>query len=85
MREKLDQVAENEDVDRRWAGVVGFEQPEAALQSVEDELMAVDALHTLVSGAIWRAEQLDELGLDSAFGMGARFPSLKRKWQSHCQ
>lgn len=30
------------------------------------ELMNVDALHTLVSSAIWRAEQLDELGLDSA-------------------
>ena len=28
--------------------------------------MAVDALHTLVSSAIWRAEQLDELDIDSA-------------------
>ena len=28
--------------------------------------MAVDTLNALVSGAIWRAEQLDELGLDTA-------------------
>jgi len=27
--------------------------------------MAVDTLHTLVSSAIWRAEQLDELDIDS--------------------
>lgn len=28
--------------------------------------MSVDTLYTLVSGAIWRAEQLDELGLGTA-------------------
>ena len=28
--------------------------------------MAVDTLYALVSGAIWRAEQLDELGLETA-------------------
>ena len=28
--------------------------------------MAVDTLHALVSSAIWRAEQLDELGLETA-------------------
>lgn len=28
--------------------------------------MTVDALRALVSGAIWRAEQLDELGLETA-------------------
>jgi len=28
--------------------------------------MTVDALHTLVSGAIWRAEQLGELGMQTA-------------------
>jgi hypothetical protein len=28
--------------------------------------MDVDALNTLVSGAIWRAEQLDELGVETA-------------------
>jgi len=30
-----------------------------------DKFMTVDTLHTLVSGAIWRAEQLDDLGLDT--------------------
>ena len=35
LREKLAQVAKNSDVDQRCAGVVGFEQPEAALQSVD--------------------------------------------------
>lgn len=35
LREKLSQVAKCTDVDQRWAGVVGFQQPEAALQSVE--------------------------------------------------
>ena len=28
--------------------------------------MSIDALHALVSSAIWRAEQLDESGLDTA-------------------
>ena len=35
LRDKLAQVAESTDVDQRWAGVVGFEKPEAALRSVE--------------------------------------------------
>ena len=35
LREKLAQVAKNSDVDQRCAGVVGFEQPEAALRSVD--------------------------------------------------
>jgi len=33
--EKMDQVARSRDVDQRWAGVVGFQKPKAALQSVE--------------------------------------------------
>lgn len=32
MKEKLAQVAKSRDVDQRCAGVVGFEQPEAALR-----------------------------------------------------
>jgi hypothetical protein len=32
--------------------------------------MAIDALDTLVSSAIWRAEQLDELGLDTTAAWG---------------
>jgi hypothetical protein len=32
---KLDQVARAEDVDQRWAGVVGFEKPTAALQATK--------------------------------------------------
>ena len=35
LREKLAQVAKNSDVDQRCAGVVGFEQPEATLRSVD--------------------------------------------------
>lgn len=35
LHEKLAQVAKSVDVDQRCAGVVGFEQPEAALRSVE--------------------------------------------------
>lgn len=35
LAEKLAQVARSEDVDQRWAGVVGFEQPAAALRSTE--------------------------------------------------
>ena len=35
LSEKLAQVARSTDVDQRWAGVVGFQQPEAALRSVE--------------------------------------------------
>jgi len=33
LREKLAQVANSPDVDERWAGVVGFEEPEVALHS----------------------------------------------------
>lgn len=33
LREKLEQVAKSPDVDERWAGVVGFEQPAVALHS----------------------------------------------------
>jgi hypothetical protein len=33
LREKLGQVAKSSDVDQRWAGVVGFERPIAALES----------------------------------------------------
>jgi hypothetical protein len=32
---ELAQVAKSIDVDQRWAGVVGFKRPEAALRSVE--------------------------------------------------
>jgi len=35
LREKLAQVAKSIDVDHRCAGVVGFKQPQTALQSVE--------------------------------------------------
>jgi hypothetical protein len=35
LAEKLAQVARAEDVDQRWAGVVGFEQPTAALRSTK--------------------------------------------------
>jgi hypothetical protein len=35
MREKLIQVAKSRDVDQRWAGVVGFQRPEAALRSAK--------------------------------------------------
>jgi len=35
LREKLAQVAKTVDVDERWAGVIGFQRPEAALQSVK--------------------------------------------------
>jgi hypothetical protein len=34
LQEKLSQVANNVDTDQQCAGVVGFMQPEAALQSV---------------------------------------------------
>ena len=37
LTEKLKQVAESEDVDQRWAGVVGFEEPVAALRSSKVE------------------------------------------------
>lgn len=33
LAEKLDQVARSEDVDQRWAGVVGFQEPAAVLCS----------------------------------------------------
>ena len=36
MREKLTQVAKSSDVDQRCAGIVGFQQPEAALRSVKE-------------------------------------------------
>jgi hypothetical protein len=35
LAEKLVQVSRCEDVDQRWAGVAGFEEPAAALRSVE--------------------------------------------------
>lgn len=35
LREKLTQVAKNSDLEQRCAGVVGFEQPEAVLRSVD--------------------------------------------------
>lgn len=35
LAEKLVQVSQSEDVDQRWAGVAGFEEPAAALRSVE--------------------------------------------------
>jgi len=35
LTEKLAQVSGSEDVDQRWAGVVGFEEPQAALQSTK--------------------------------------------------
>lgn len=36
LTEKLEEVARSEDVDQRWAGVVGFQQPVAALRSTEE-------------------------------------------------
>lgn len=38
LREELAQVAKSTDVDQRWAGVVGFKQPQAALQSVKGRI-----------------------------------------------
>lgn len=35
LTDKLSQVARAEDVDQRWAGVVGFEEPTAALRSTK--------------------------------------------------
>jgi len=35
LSEKLAQVAKSTDVDQRWAGVVGFEEPAAALHSTK--------------------------------------------------
>lgn len=35
LTEKLKRVALSDDVDQRWAGVVGFEKPEATLRSTE--------------------------------------------------
>jgi hypothetical protein len=35
LSEKLAQVRESTDVDQRWAGVVGFEEPTAALRFIE--------------------------------------------------
>lgn len=34
LSEKLKQVARNADIDERWAGVVGFEEPTAVLRSI---------------------------------------------------
>ena len=34
--EKLAQVARSADVDQRWAGVMGFEKPTAALRSTKE-------------------------------------------------
>lgn len=36
LRDKLVHVAKSADVDQRWAGVVGFEEPIAALRSTEE-------------------------------------------------
>ena len=36
LTEKLGQVARAEDVDQRWAGVVGFERPTAALRTTKE-------------------------------------------------
>ena len=38
LAEKLAQVAKSTDVDQRWAGVVGFEEPAAALHFTEERL-----------------------------------------------
>jgi len=38
LREKLAQVADSPDVDQRWAGVVGFEEPLVALHSAQEAL-----------------------------------------------
>jgi hypothetical protein len=35
LAEKLDQVTRVEDVDQRWAGVVGFERPMASLRATK--------------------------------------------------
>jgi hypothetical protein len=35
LTKKLKQVLESEDVDQQWAGIVGFEEPAAALCSSE--------------------------------------------------
>jgi len=35
LKDELAQVAKSTDVDQRWAGVVGFQKPKAALQSLE--------------------------------------------------
>lgn len=35
LAEKLEQVSHSEDMDQRWAGVVGFEEPVAALRLSE--------------------------------------------------
>lgn len=35
LAEKMQQVAQSEDVDQQWAGIVGFEEPVAALRSSE--------------------------------------------------
>lgn len=35
LTQKLEEVSESEDVDQRWAGVVGFQQPVAALRSTQ--------------------------------------------------
>lgn len=35
LTDKLDQVARSEDVDQKWAGVVGFEEPVATLRSTK--------------------------------------------------
>jgi hypothetical protein len=38
LAEKLTQVSHSEDVDQRWAGVAGFEEPAAALRSTQARL-----------------------------------------------
>ena len=38
LSEKCTQVSRSRNVDERWAGVVGFEQPAAALQACGDEI-----------------------------------------------
>ncbi len=35
LADKLNQVAESEDMDQQWAGIVGFEEPVAALRSAK--------------------------------------------------
>jgi hypothetical protein len=37
LAEKLEEVTRSEDVDQQWAGVVGFEQPVAALRSTKEQ------------------------------------------------
>lgn len=41
--------------------------------------MRVETLNVLVSGAIWRAEQLDELGLDSAASAWSEVSKLEEE------